>query len=216
MHKYAVTYYEFNGADRVPLSGVDVRLVRQGGSFEDGKLMSEVITGSGHYEITLTDSSDTGYYEIWDDVNNPSGAYTGRSTFIGQVDEKTLKDLNVYSKHLANSAVTQTKIANDSIVVEHLKSTLKIPFDRIDCEVANHDNAIGSTSGLTPPTDDDDECVIVLSGTYKAAPKLTLTHLSPNALWVKVVDYADGVVTIILGVVPIELQNPEFEIIAFK
>lgn len=81
--RYAIAYYETQGANRVPLPGLDVRLVRPGGSWPGGLPTTEV--APGYYEASTADAAECGYYEIWDNATGLPRR-TGKTAVIGPLD----------------------------------------------------------------------------------------------------------------------------------
>lgn len=87
--RYAIAYYQTQGANRVPLPGLDVRLVRPGGAWLDGLISTEV--APGYYEAATADPGSCGYYEIWDNASGQPSR-TGKTAILGPLDASGITD----------------------------------------------------------------------------------------------------------------------------
>ena len=124
MYKFAIGYYTMEGTARKPQSGVDIRLLRPGQSWVDGRHLIETTPNSGYYEIGIEDESDCGFYEIWDNVGNTQGQFSGKTCTIGKLDARGLQNNCIYGNHILDGVVTGSKIANEAIGTEHLQNGL--------------------------------------------------------------------------------------------
>jgi len=75
MYRYGISYYTAEEDGRKPQSGLDVRLLRPGADWQTGIPLIE--TGkSGYYECLIKEEKDCGFYEIWDNRNDPNGIFS--------------------------------------------------------------------------------------------------------------------------------------------
>ena len=119
MFKYGISYYTVANGDRKPESDVDVRLLSLGGDWRDGIPLVET-EESGYYECYIEDEKDCGFYEIWDNRNDPYGSFSSEYCTIGKLDARGLQNRCIYSNHIVDGAVTTSKIAQHSISASHL------------------------------------------------------------------------------------------------
>lgn len=216
MYIYGIAYYEMDDSERVPISGLDVRLVRPGDDFGNGIQMYEMAVGSGYYECDIATEADCGLYEIWDDQNNPLGAFSGKTCIVGKLDARGIQNANVYSNHIQAGAVGSTKIADHAVGLNHLDVSLEMPITMLLHEVQTHADGVGNTTAKTPPESDDQMITHVFAREYAEAPTVLLTATSPISLYMVDVAVDDGVLTVVIGV----LSNPapvmpEYSIMAF-
>lgn len=124
MYKFAIGYYTMEGTERKPQSGVDIRLLRPGQSWAEGKNLIETTPNSGYYEIGIEDEADCGFYEIWDNVGNTQGQFSGKTCTIGKIDARGLQNDCIFGNHILDGVVTGSKISNAAIGTEHLQNGL--------------------------------------------------------------------------------------------
>lgn len=114
MNKFGISYYSMQSGSRIPLSGLDVRILRPGQTWDQGIVLAESSPGSAYYEITLLSDEDCGYYEIWDNRSG-TGAFSGKTQIIGKVDYRALQVGAVSQDRIANSAVSHDKLAQEAV-----------------------------------------------------------------------------------------------------
>ncbi|GAB1467723.1 hypothetical protein MASR2M64_04060 [Candidatus Cloacimonadota bacterium] len=196
MYKYGISYYKMELGERVPLTGVDVRLLRPGADWVDGLLLTETET-SGYYECFISDEADCGYYEVWDDRGNPAGSFSGKTCTIGKLDARGLQNGCVYSNHILDGVVTTDKIANGSVTMNHLNGDVKLPLANLLYEVQDQDNGIGDNTQSSPASCVDDKYIThVLDKEYKFIPHVILTNQCNCFLYVKDIAQEGAQITI--------------------
>lgn len=119
MYKFGISYYSMQAGARIPLSGIDVRILRPGQSWAQGMPLAESSPESGYYEISILTEDNSGFYEIWDNRSG-SGAYSGKTCIIGKVDFRALQLGSVNQDRIANTAVSNDKIAQDAVREPHI------------------------------------------------------------------------------------------------
>ena len=98
-YRYGLAYYSAQGTDRVPVTGLQVRLVRPGASWNAGLACSE--TAPGYYEAVVHDLRLCGFYEIWDTLTDPAGARSGKHAILGPLDSAGIQDASNFLSQLA-------------------------------------------------------------------------------------------------------------------
>ena len=81
MYRYGLTYYQAGTEERIPVTGLDVRFVRPGGTWESGLRASEL--SPGDYEVYIPNEAAAGYYHIWDTSSFNPGRFSGKTAIIG-------------------------------------------------------------------------------------------------------------------------------------
>lgn len=119
MNKFGISYYSMQAGQRVPLSGVAVRILRPAQAWEHGLPLTETSAGSGYYEIVLLSEADCGYYEVWD---NTSGlpAFSGKTYTIGKMDYRGLGLAAVTQSRIQNAAVSFDKLGQECVREVHI------------------------------------------------------------------------------------------------
>ena len=175
MYKFAIGYYTMEGTERKPQSGVDIRLLRPGQSWAEGKHLIETTPNSGYYEIAIEDEADCGFYEIWDNIGNTQGQFCGKTCTIGKVDARGLQNNCIYGNHILDGVVTGSKIANEAI---------------------GTDNSQASPAKLT----EDKIITHVLDKEYQELPHIFLTNQCDAFLYIADVMIEGNLVTVLIGI----------------
>lgn len=204
MYKYGISYYGMDGAERVPVTGLTVKILRPGQGWAEGVAMTESVALSGYYEVSITDLEDCGFFEIWDDQVNPSGAFSGKTCLVGPMDARGIMNEAIYGNHLIAGAVTESKIASNAVSAAHLKTTFSIPLSKITHEAQTEEDGTGDVSSAFPPTSADAKAEHLFESDYTAVPTILLT---PRAAFMPYIDSAtitDSKLTLVVG-----LYNPD-------
>lgn len=198
MYKYGISYYKMEQGQRVPMSGVDVRLLSPGADWADGIQLIETET-SGYYEC-FVDEEDYGYYEVWDNRGNPNGSFSGKTCTIGKLDARGLQNDCIYGNHILDGVVTSEKIANGAIQAYHLGS-VEINLSKIQHEMQDQDSGVGDKSQMSPASPSEDSKIThVLSKEYNSVPFVLLSNWCNCYIYIDDVKLADSIVTITLGI----------------
>jgi len=199
MFKYGISYYTAEQDGRKPQSGLDVRLLRPGANWQTGIPLIE--TGdTGYYECFIGDEKAFGFYEIWDNRNNPNGRFSGKYCTIGKLDARGLQNRCIFSNHIEDGAVTASKIAQHSISDSHLDSgTFKLT--KLQHEMQNEYRGVGNRTQGSPARIRDDQMIThVLDREYDEPPHLILTNMCNAHLYVKSIKADKGTVTIDIAI----------------
>ena len=176
MYKFAIGYYTMEGTERKPQSGVDIRLLRPGQSWAEGKQLIETTPNSGYYEIAIEDEADCGFYEIWDNIGNTQGQFSGKTYTIGKLDARGLQNNCMYGNHILDGVVTGSKIANAAIVTEHLQNDL-LSLTKLQYEIQDQDKGVGDNSQASPAKLTEDKIIThILDKEYQELPHILLTN----------------------------------------
>ena len=214
MYRYGLSYYKMENNVRVPQSGVDIRLLRPGQSWAMGLPLIEV-EESGYYECIIEHEDDCGYYEVWDDVVSPSGGFTGKTCYIGQLDSRAIQNAVSFANHIQDGAVIASKIANNSISSNHLADEL-FTLSKIQHEVQDQNYGKGDVSNNTPATTDDEYITHILQSEYSEEPLVMLSNQCNSHIYIVSVKENNAEVTVILRIGAVhEAQPLEYQIIAF-
>jgi len=174
MYRFGISYYIMSAANRIPLSGLHVKLVKPGETFEQGIRLEEKPADSGYYETDKLDEPDWGFYQIWDDRQNHNGGFSGKTCTVGKLDARGIKDGSIYTNHLENEAITSEKIAKNAIHSEHIDNCV-FPLSKLSCEIQDQTRGIGHPSAENPPKDEDDYVVHTLDREYCVPPYIIIT-----------------------------------------
>ena len=158
MYKYGISYYYMDGIIRKPRTGVDVRILRPGQSWAEGQRLIEVTEGSGYYEIGIEDEADCGFYELWDNLGNPFGQFSGKTCIIGKIDARGLQNNSIYANHILDGAVTGPKIANGSLSKTHMAPEI-LNLSKLEHEIQDQTKGVGGTSQDSPANLRDDKII---------------------------------------------------------
>lgn len=213
MYKFAMAYYELSEGVRVPLTGLEVRLVRPGSDFASGVLLTETVAGSGYYELEIASEANAGYYEIWDDQTSPSGTFTGKTCVVGLLDGGGIRDGVILGKHLAAGAVTSGKVGNAAIQSNHIHPGMQLPWSNVIHFAQSQDDGVGDISTETPPTSDDESVTHIIEKEYITSPLVLLTPHSPIGMHVKSIVSAGGVTTIVIGITNPDGETPIYTMV---
>jgi hypothetical protein len=184
---------------RVPLSGVDVRLLSPGASWDDGILLIEKET-SGFYECFI-DEEDCGYYEVWDNLSDPDGAFSGKTCIIGKVDARGLQNECIYGNHILDGVVTANKIANNAISLNHLSSEFILSLSRFLYELQDQDDGIGDVTMSSPASCTEDKYIThKLNREFSAVPYIIMTNQCNCFMYVSDISLDGSKVTIKIAI----------------
>lgn len=176
MYRFGISYYIMNSANRIPLTGVTVRLVRPGASFAQGIKVEENPSGSGYYETDTLREQDWGFYEIWDNQVDPNGSFTGKTCTVGKLDARGIQNSNIYSNHVLNGSITAEKLSDACIESRHLKKE-NISLTNLIYEAQNQDMGVGSPSRRAPPDINLDQAIEhKLDREYDKLPQVILSN----------------------------------------
>ena len=200
MYKFAIGYYIMEGTERKPQSGVDIRLIRPGQSWAEGKHLIETTPNSGYYEIAITNEADCGFYEIWDNIGNTQGQFSGKTCTIGKLDARGLQNNCIYGNHILDGVVTGSKIANAAIGTEHLQNGL-LSLTKLQYEIQDQDNGVGDNSQASPAKLTEDKIIThILDKEYQELPHIFLTNQCDAFLYIADVKLDGNRVTIMIGI----------------
>jgi len=197
MIQYGLSYYTAGSDSRQPQSGLQVRLVRPGGAWASGIPLTET-NNTGYYECKIEDEADWGYYEVWDNRENPSGSFSGRTITIGKLDGRGLQDRAISSNHIEDGVVTGPKIATGAVESSHLQnggiSLLKLKY-----QISNQLQGVGNITLKTPPEITDDYATHNIPETYSSIPIILLTPKCDQLIWIEDVTLYGDQLTVKVG-----------------
>ena len=200
MYKFAISYYTMEGTERKPQSGVDIRLLRPGQSWAEGKKLIETTPNSGYYEIGIEAEADCGFYEIWDNIGSTQGQFSGKTCTIGKLDARGLQNNCIYGNHLLDGVVTGSKIANEAIGTEHLQTGL-FSLTKLQYELQDQDKGVGDNSQCSPAKLAEDKIIThVLDKEYQELPHVILTTQCDAFLYIADVKIEGNLVTVMIGI----------------
>lgn len=200
MYKFAIGYYTMEGTERKPQSGVDIRLLRPGQSWAEGKKLIETTPNSDYYEIGIEDEADCGFYELWDNIGNTQGQFSGKTCTIGKLDARGLQNDCIYGNHILDGVVTGSKIANEAIGTEHLQNGL-LSLSKLQYEIQNQDEGVGDVTLSSPASCRDDRFISHnLNREYNEEPLVILANRCNCHIYISEVNMEGKMVTVILGV----------------
>ena len=200
MYKFAISYYTMEGIERKPQSGVDIRLLRPGQSWAEGKHLIETVPDSGYYAIDIQNESDCGFYEIWDNLGNPLGQFSGKTCTIGKLDARGLQNNCIYGNHILDGVVTGSKIANEAIGTEHLQTGL-LSLTKLQYELQDQDKGVGDNSQCSPAKLSEDKIIThILDKEYQELPHVILTNQCDAFLYIADVKIEGNLVTVLIGI----------------
>jgi hypothetical protein len=188
------------GIERKPQSGVDIRLLRPGQSWAEGKHLIETVPDSGYYAIDIQNESDCGFYEIWDNLGNPLGQFSGKTCTIGKLDARGLQNNCIYGNHILDGVVTGSKIANEAIGTEHLQTGL-LSLTKLQYELQDQDKGVGDNSQCSPAKLSEDKIIThILDKEYQELPHVILTNQCDAFLYIADVKIEGNLVTVLIGI----------------
>jgi len=200
MYKFAIGYYTMEGTARKPQSGLDIRLLRPGQSWAEGKHLIETVPVSGYYEIGIQNEADCGFYEIWDNLGNSLGQFSGKTCIIGKMDARGIQNDCIYGNHILDGVVTGSKIANEAIGTEHLQNGL-FSLSKLQYEIQDQDKGVGDNSQASPAKLSDDKVIThVLDKEYQELPHIILTNQCDAFLYIADAKIEGNLVTIMIGI----------------
>jgi len=200
MYKFAIGYYTMEGTARKPQSGLDIRLLRPGQSWAEGKHLIETVPVSGYYEIGIQNEADCGFYEIWDNLGNSLGQFSGKTCIIGKMDARGIQNDCIYGNHILDGVVTGSKIANEAIGTEHLQNGL-FSLSKLQYEIQDQDKGVGDNSQASPAKLSDDKVIThVLDKEYQELPHIFLTNQCDAFLFIADAKIEGNLVTITIGI----------------
>ena len=200
MYKFAIGYYTMEGTERKPQSGVDIRLLRPGQSWAEGKHLSETVPDSGYYEIGIQNEGDCGFYEIWDNLGNSLGQFSGKTCTIGKLDARGLQNNCIYGNHILDGVVTGSKIANEAIGTEHLQNGL-LSLTKLQYEIQDQDKGVGDNSQSSPAKLTEDKIIThTLDKEYQELPHIFLTNQCDAVLYIADIKIEGNLVTVLIGI----------------
>jgi hypothetical protein len=198
MYKFGISYYIMSALNRIPLSNVDIRLVRPGADFASGIKLKEAPQGSGYYETDKLLESDWGFYEIWDDKIDSNGAFSGKTCTVGKLDARGIQDSAIYTNHIENEAITKEKIGKNAIQPEHIDDCI-FPLSKLAREIQDQTLGRGIPSGERPPKNEDDQVEHTLEKEYDFMPHIILTPCCDKNMFIKDIKLDNKIVTITLA-----------------
>jgi len=200
MYKFAIGYYTMEGTERKPQSGVDIRLLRPGQSWAEGKKLIETTPNSGYYEIAITNEADYGFYEIWDNIGNTQGQFSGKTCTIGKMDARGIQNNSIYANHILDGVVTGSKIANAAIGNEHLQNGL-LSLTKLQYEIQDQDKGTGDNSQSSPAKLTEDKIIThTLDKEYQELPHIFLTNQCDAFLYIADAKIEGNLVTVLIGI----------------
>ncbi|MCB5229125.1 MAG: hypothetical protein LHW44_03510 [Candidatus Cloacimonetes bacterium] len=200
MYKFAISYYTMEGNVRKPQSGVDVRILRPGQSWVEGQKLIENTPNSGYYEIAIESEAQCGFYEIWDDLGNTNGQFSGKTCTIGKLDARGLQNNCIYTNHILDGVVSGNKIAAGAISTEHLQSGL-LSLAKLRYELQDQNQGIGASSLRSPAVLGEDKIIThTLEREYTELPQLILSSHCDAAFYIDDVKLEGNLVTVKIGV----------------
>lgn len=214
MYKYGISYYTIEEGERVPLTGVDIRLVSPGQSWGDGFALIETET-SGYYECQIEHENECGYYEVWDDRSG-SGAFTGKTCIIGKMNAKGIQNNSIFGNHVVDGAITGTKIGNGSVGKNHLADQV-LTLAKMQYETQDETKGVGDVTSTSPATPDDEYITHILGNEYAAIPMVLLTVRCNCHIYIYDVQKEDTKITVRLRIGKIhEVEELSYLLIAFQ
>ncbi len=200
MFKYGISYYTVDNGERKPQSGLDIRLLMPGQSWSEGKNLIETVPDSGYYEIGIQNEADCGFYEIWDNVGNTQGQFSGKTCTIGKLDARGLQNNCIYGNHILDGVVTGSKIANEAIGTEHLQNGL-LSLTKLQYEIQDQDKGTGDNSQASPAKLNEDKIIThILDKEYQELPHIFLTNQCDAFLYIADIKIEGNLVTVLIGI----------------
>ncbi len=200
MYKFAIGYYTMEGTIRKPQSGVDIRLLRPGQYWGDGRHLIETVPESGYYEIGIQNEADCGFYEIWDNLGNPLGQFSGKTCIIGKMDARGLQNGCIYGNHILDGAVSANKIANGAISKSHLAPEI-LSLAKLQHEIQDQTKGVGDNSQSTPANLIEDKIIThILDKEYQELPHIIFNNMCDAFLYVVEAKIEGNVVIVTLGI----------------
>lgn len=215
MYKFAISYYTMEGNIRKPQSGVEVRILRPGQAWLEAQKLIETTPNSGYYEIAIESEAKCGFYEIWDNLGNPNGKFSGKTCTIGKLDARGLQNNCIYTNHIMDGAVTATKIAKEAIGEEHLQDQL-LTLSKLQHEIQDQKQGVGDTSQASPASFGKDKIIThVLEREYKVVPYIILSCHCDALLFIDNIKTDGRMITVQIGIGQVfSAAEPAYTLIA--
>ena len=83
-----------------------------------------ILKNKDAYASIITDISYDDLVSFTTNRSNPNGSFRGKTSTIGKLDALDLENNCICGNHLLDGVVTGSKIANNSIIPEHLQNNL--------------------------------------------------------------------------------------------
>lgn len=189
MYKFGISYYQMNGAVRVPISNLEVRLVRPGKTFDDGIRLIEYLPESGYYETDRVTEEENGLYEIWDNKKEPQGAPSGKVTIIGKLNKDALQ----------KGCVDEYVLADSSIQDRHIKD-YSVLFSKLRTDTLTQNHGKGDQTGQTPAIIGADKYSVHTLDGYNTIPQVILTPMCDTLLFINDIKLDGTKLTIYVGI----------------
>ncbi|MDP3115168.1 MAG: hypothetical protein Q8M98_10420 [Candidatus Cloacimonadaceae bacterium] len=200
MYRFGISYYIMSAANRIPLTGVTIRLVRPGGTFANGIKVLENPSGSGYYETDTLLERDWGFYEIWDNKVDPNGSFSGKTCTVGKLDARGLQNDCIYGNHILNGVVTGNKLANGSVLAQHLGFST-FTLSNIAHELQDQNRGVGDRTQSSPADLRSDTLISHrLDKDYETIPHIILTNQCNCFLFVSDIKFEGTQTIVTLGI----------------
>ncbi|MDP3114462.1 MAG: hypothetical protein Q8M98_06770 [Candidatus Cloacimonadaceae bacterium] len=200
MYRFGISYYIMSAANRIPLTGVTIRLVRPGATFANGIKVLENPSGSGYYETDTLREQDWGFYEIWDDKVEPNGSFSGKTCTVGKLDARGIQNSAIYTNHVLNESITADKLSDDCIEKRHFNNET-ISLTNMIYEIQDQNRGVGVPSQRTPPDINHDQFVAhKLDKEYGNLPQVILTNQCDCFLYIADIKLDGGQVILNVGI----------------
>ena len=199
MYRFGISYYIMSAANRIPLSGLHVKLVKPGETFEQGIRLEEKPADSGYYETDKLDEPDWGFYEIWDDRLEPRGNFSGKTCTVGKLDSRGIKDKAILSNHVESEAITSDKISDNAVQPNHF-SDHSIVLSKIAHEIQDQNQGVGEPSQQTPPRIEDQWARHKFNKEYFTKPHVILTNQCDCHLYINDIKLEERELIVFIGI----------------
>ncbi len=178
MYRYGISYFRIENGQRVPITGLEVRLVKPRLGWETGIVLKETGQNSGFYESDIIATDKAGYFDIWDNKTNANvPSMSGKSVVVGCVDSDGIEQGAVNAYHLADESITSDKIAKDGIYQANLKDG-HVSLAKLSCIIENQTKGIGYETGHTPAIVGSDKTIVhTINLKDKKAPLIFLSSM---------------------------------------
>ncbi len=200
MYRFGISYYIMSAANRIPLSGLHVKLVKPGETFEQGIRLEEKPPDSGYYETDKLDEPDWGFYEIWDNRLDPRGNFSGKTCTVGKLDSRGIKNNAILSNHVENEAITSDKISDNAVQPNHFSDN-SIVLSKIAHEIQDQNQGIGEPSQQTPPRlEEDQRAIHKFNKEYFTKPHIILTNQCDCHLYLNDIKLEERELFVFIGI----------------
>jgi hypothetical protein len=189
MYKFGISYYQMLGSSRIPISNLEVRLVRPGQTFDSGIILREFLPDSGYYETDRLTEEDNGLYEIWDNKTDGHGANSGKVTIIGKLDKSAFQ----------KACITAEALAEDCVSTMHIKS-YSIPFSKLHTDILTANQGKGDQTGHIPAIIGADKYSVHTLEGYTIEPQVILTSMCDTLLFINDIKLDGTKLTINVGI----------------